>query len=155
MTLADSLSSRDVLPDLRPSGKAQLLAELSRHAARAVGVAPDLILAALTRREELGSTGMGHGIALPHARMPEIARPFGILARTRTAVPFDAVDDRPVDLAFLLLLPVGPAAAQLNALACAARTLREPATVAALRAAGGKDEMYRIFVAPRPVRDVA
>lgn len=146
MMITDILASKDVLLDLRAPGKVQVLAELSRHAGQAVGVAPDLIQGALIRREELGSTGMGEGIALPHARMPEINMPFGLLARLRAAIPFEAVDDKPVDLLLLLLLPNGAAGAQLNALACAARGLRDATVLAALRGARTKEELYRALV---------
>lgn len=147
MMLTDILASKDVLFDLRASGKAQVLAELSRHAAHAVGVAPDLIAEALIRREKLGSTGMGDGIALPHARMPEVTAPFGILARLRTPIPFEAVDEKPVDLLFLLLMPIGEVGPQLNALACAARGLRHGSVLATLRSVRTKEELYRTFVA--------
>ncbi len=146
MILTDFFSPKDVILDMRASGKTQVLAELSRHAAHSVGVAPDLILGALTRREELGSTGMGEGIALPHARMPDITAPLGVLARLKAPIPFDAVDGKPVDLVFMLLLPTGAAGAQLNALACAARGLRDAAVVAALRGARTKDGLHAAFI---------
>lgn len=146
-TTARILAPADVLVGLRASRKARVLAEMSRHAAGAVGIAPDVILGALTRREDLGSTGMGGGIAIPHTRLADVAAPFGVLARLRSPVAFDAVDDAPVDLVFLLLLPPdGKTGIHLNALACVARRLRDPAVAKALRGARDGAELYAAFV---------
>lgn len=150
MTITDILAPENALVDLRASGKAQVLAALARRAAAATGIPAESVVAALTRREDLGSTGMGGGIAIPHARFPEIGTPFGTLARLRTAIPFDAVDDRRVDLVVLLLLPVGTGGANLNALACVSRRLRDRALVDTLRHAGTAAELYAAFVSASP-----
>jgi PTS system nitrogen regulatory IIA component len=133
MNPADLIMREDVLVDVRAASKKRVMAELAAHAARRLGIAPDILLEALMRREELGSTGVGEGIAIPHARLDQIQRPYGIFARLRSGIAFDAVDDQPVDLIVLLLLPtVGPGA-QLNALACIARALRDTEIASALR----------------------
>lgn len=149
MVLADLLAPQDVLVDVRVWGKKRVLAELAVHAGRRLGLAPDAILDALVRREELGSTAMGEGMAIPHTRLPEVAAPFGVLARLRAPVPFDAVDDKPVDLVFLLALPNIGTGRQLNALACVARRLRDPAILTRLRQARGPDALREAFVAGR------
>ena len=82
----------------------------------------------ITKREELGSTGVGNGVALPHARLRGLKVPFGLLARLRQGIDFAAIDDQPVDIVFLLLLPETADGAQLNALACVARAMRDPET---------------------------
>lgn len=146
MKLSDLLGTDDVLVDLRVAGKKRLLAELATHAARRVGVAPDVIVEALVRREELGSTGMGDGIGIPHARLADVAEPFGALVRLRPAIEFDAVDNGLVDLAFLLLLPAAEAGKQLNALACVARRLRDPTVASALRSAKDPAQLRDAFV---------
>jgi nitrogen PTS system EIIA component len=110
-------------------------------------VPPDHILSELLKREELGSTGMGGGVAIPHARFYKVEKPFGMLARLRKPIDFDAVDGSPVDTVFLLLLPDAPAGERLGALACIARKLRNPAIIAALRRARDGAEIYRLLAA--------
>lgn len=135
MTIADWLGPDSVLIGLRVSEKRALLDLLAHRAARALGLAPDQLRAALLRRECLGSTGIGEGIALPHARLEVIDRPFGLFARLRDPLDFEAIDEKPVDLVFLLLLPLDTQDEPSNALACVARRLRDRETALALRAA--------------------
>ena len=142
MDLTDILRHAHVSVDQRFADKEGCLTALSRRAAADLAVASDGILAALSHRESLGSTGLGRGIALPHARLPGIAEPYVALARLRDAIAFDAVDDKPVDIVCLVLLPTAASgdhspAGQLNVLAGIARRLRDPATLAAIR--GGRD----------------
>ena len=108
---------------------------------------PEHIFAELFKREELGSTGVGGGVALPHARFHQISKPFGMFVRLRRPMDFDAVDAKPVDIVFLLLLPEGSDGEQLGALACIARKLRNPEITAALRGARDSAEMYRTLAA--------
>ena len=142
MDLTDVLRHAHVSIDGRFADKDGCLAALSRRAAADLALAPADILAALVHRESLGSTGLGHGIALPHARLAGIAEPYIALARLRDAIAFDAVDDKPVDIVCLVLLPAaapgGPSpAGQLNVLAGIARRLRDAGILAAIR--GGRD----------------
>ncbi|HEV7438838.1 MAG TPA: PTS sugar transporter subunit IIA [Methylobacterium sp.] len=113
------------------------------------------ILAALRRREGLGSTGIGDGIALPHARLDAVARPLGLLARLRGPIAFDAVDERPVDLAFLLLLPAAAPDEALNAIASVARRLRDPEAAEALRRARDAAGLYAAICGPKMARPPA
>lgn len=142
MTMAEILAPSDVIVGLRAATKNTVLDDLARRAAMALGIGMDAIYPALARREDLGSTGIGDGIALPHARLQAVSRPYGILARLRAPIDFEAVDDRPVDLVFLLLLPADPKDAPLNALACVARRLRDAGTAAALRGARDAAGLY-------------
>lgn len=135
MTVDEIIAPDDVLVGLRAPGKGALLEALATRAAARLGLGAEAILAPLVRREDLGSTGVGEGVALPHARLEGVTRPFGLLARLRDPVDYDAVDDRPVDLVCLLLLPAGDESRNLHALACVARWLRDPETAAALRGA--------------------
>ena len=135
MSVDEILAPEDALVGLRAPGKRALLGNLAGRAAGRLGLPVEAILPPLLRREDLGSTGVGGGVALPHARLEAVRRPFGLLARLREPVDFDAVDDGPVDLVFLLLLPAGDEGGHLNALACVARRLRDPETAAALRGA--------------------
>lgn len=139
MKISDFLSPTDVTLDVAVADKQKLLLALARRTA--VDVAAEHICAELQKREELGSTGVGGGVALPHARFHQIGRPYGMMVRLRKPIAFDAVDEQPVDLVFLLLLPETANGEQLGALALIARTLRKPETVAGLRAANDSETM--------------
>jgi PTS system nitrogen regulatory IIA component len=119
--------------ELRASDKRNVITELARRAASVLSLDASAVTKALLAREELGSTGMGEGFALPHARLAGVEKPFGIFARLGKPVDFDAVDGLPVDLVFLLLLPINAQGDQLNALACVARRLRDHGTAERLR----------------------
>ncbi|WP_375410871.1 PTS sugar transporter subunit IIA [uncultured Methylobacterium sp.] len=142
MTVDEFLSPEHVAVNLRVNGKAALLEELARQAGRGIDLDYRIIHSALEKRENLGSTGVGDGIALPHARLEAMRKPFSLLVRPRDAIDFDAVDERPVDLVFLLLLPASPQGAQLNALACVARRMRDPEVAAAMRSARDAATLY-------------
>lgn len=143
MEIRNFLAPSDVMIDLRGADKTGLLQELARRAATTLGLDADAVSSALLKREELGSTGTGAGVAVPHARLLGIDKPFGMLARLSKAIDFDLIDGRPVDIVFLLLLPQKAQGAQLNALACAARALRDPEAVRDIRRALDADAMYR------------
>jgi PTS system nitrogen regulatory IIA component len=124
MEIKDFLTPSDVLVGIRASDKTQLLEDLCGRAASILKVDAQKITADILKREELGSTGLGGGVAIPHARVADVKKPFGLLARLKSAIEFDAIDRQPVDLVFLLLLPTEPAGEQLNVLALVARRLR-------------------------------
>jgi PTS system nitrogen regulatory IIA component len=151
MKISDFLSANDVLIGVAATDKKKLLAELARKAGAIVDVLSERVLAELLKREELGSTGMGGGVAIPHARFEQVRKPLGILVRLRKPLDFDAVDGDPVDIVFLLLLPEGaPAGNQLGALAAIARKLRNPAIAQALRRAHDTKKMYDALTAEGP-----
>jgi nitrogen PTS system EIIA component len=152
MTVDAMIAPEDVLVGLRAPGKSALLEALATRAATRLDLSVEDILAPLVRRENLGSTGVGEGVALPHARLEGVTRPFGLLARLRDPVDYEAVDDRPVDLVCLLLLPAGDESRNLNALASVARWLRDPATAAALRGARDADALHTIIGGRAPGR---
>jgi PTS system nitrogen regulatory IIA component len=101
----------------------------------------------ILKREQLGCTGIGGGIAIPHARLQNLNKPFGSLIRLRKPVGYDAIDGDPVDIVFLLLLPTEPAGNQLNARASTTRKLRDRDTLARLRGAPDGHALYEAFVA--------
>ncbi|CAA2107219.1 Nitrogen regulatory protein [Methylobacterium bullatum] len=152
MTIDELLSPEHVSVGVRASGKPMLLEDLARRAGQAFDLDAATVRMALERREALGSTGVGDGIALPHTRLDSVQRPRGILLRLRDALDFDAIDERPVDLVFLLLLPATPKGTQLNALTCVARRMRSPETAAAMRAARDAVALYAIMRSGEPVR---
>jgi nitrogen PTS system EIIA component len=146
MKIADFLAPADVRIDVASTDKKKLLAELAREAAAKIGIGADRIAAELLKREELGSTGVGGGVAIPHARFAQAKAPFGLLVRLKKPIDYDAVDGKPVDIVSLLLLPEGSGGEQqLGALASIARKLRTPAVTAALRRARDSMDMYRIL----------
>ena len=147
MDIKDLLAPANVIVDMRAADKDQLLRDLSQRAAAALGLDAELVTSEIFKREELGSTGMGEGIAIPHARIPKLDKSFGILARLKKAIDFAAIDEKPVDLVFLLLLPGATEGDQLNALASVARMLRNPVTSSAIRAARDGAEAYEAAVA--------
>jgi nitrogen PTS system EIIA component len=124
-----------------------LLQELAHRAATSLNLAAEQISGEILKREALGSTGTGGGVAIPHARTQGLHRSFGILARLNKPIDFEAIDGRPVDLVFLLLLPANPAGEQLNALASVARKLRDPGCLRRLRSAGGTAGLYDAITA--------
>ena len=144
MNVQDFLSPNDVAIDVAVANKSKLLFELANKAGARLRLPTNHILAELSKREELGSTGLGDGVAIPHARFPEIDKPFGVLFRLRQPIEFDALDGKPIDVVFLLLLPEIAKGEQLSALACVARKLRKPAVTAALRKATDAAETFRI-----------
>ena len=146
MKISDLLSPGDVMIDVSATDKQKLLRVLAHKGGSIVGVMPEHVLAELQRREELGSTGIGGGVALPHARFHQIDRPIGVLVRLRKRIDFEAVDGVPVDLVFLLLLPEAPEGDQLGALASIARKLRNADVTTALRKAADGPQMYRALI---------
>jgi PTS system nitrogen regulatory IIA component len=142
MKISDLLSPRDVLIDVRGSNKQLLLQEFAARAADSLGLDVAQVAPYLLKREELGSTGIGKGVAIPHARLPDLARPCGLLARLKTPVEFDAIDGQAVDIVFVLLLPAADQGGQIGPLALAARALRPPENLARLRAAKTAAELY-------------
>jgi PTS system nitrogen regulatory IIA component len=145
MTIQDFLAPSDAMIGVKANAKTGLLQELSRHAASFVGIASDQIAAEVLKREALGSTGTGEGVALPHARLKEMKKPFGLLVRLEKPIDFDAIDGKPVDLVFFLLLPLGSAGEHLNALASVARVLRKTEALDGLRRAKTGGELYRVM----------
>jgi len=142
LKISGLLSPTDVMIDVRASNKRLLLQELAAKAAAALGLDVDHVAACLLKREELGSTGIGSGVALPHARLPDLQRPYGLLAKLKQPIEFDAIDGQPVDMVFVLLLPTAPDDGQIGALALVARTLRPPENLARLRAAKSASELF-------------
>ena len=146
MKISDFLSPTEVLINIRAADKQQLLQELARRAAAVVNVPADRIASELLKREELGSTGMGDGVAIPHARFQELKIPFGLLAKLKPPIKFDAIDGQPVDLVFILLLPAAAEAEQLGALAGVARKLRSGDDLTKIRRAKNASELYTALV---------
>ena len=147
MEIADLLTGPDaVLACVKASGKKALLAELASRAAAHFKLDERRLFDRLLERERLGSTGIGGGIAIPHARMAGISAPLGLFARLAQPIDFDSIDERPVDIVFLLVAPEGAGADHLKALARVSRLLRDRGLVEKLRATDSADALYALLV---------
>jgi PTS system nitrogen regulatory IIA component len=152
--LSDLLRPDAVAFDLASSGKKALLQAMAALVAPQVGLDPRLVADRLGERERLGSTGFGHGVAIPHGRVEGLTQIVGAFARLAHPVEYQAVDDLPVDLVFLLLSPVDAGADHLKALARVSRTLRDARFLAKLRGAGSRDALFALFTTDE-ARDAA
>jgi PTS system nitrogen regulatory IIA component len=154
MNLGDILAEDAVIGDLRASSKKQLLQTISEHAAELTGLSAREIFDTVLQREKLGSTGVGNGIAIPHAKFPGFDRIAGVFAQLHEPIEFDALDEQPVDLVFLLLAPENAGADHLKALSRVARLMRDPGRVAMLRATSDPQMLYHHLV-ERPASNAA
>ncbi len=125
MDLSDLINVSAIMPGVRTNSKKQLLQLLAEKAATITGIPEREIFDTILQRERLGSTGVGNGIAIPHGKLSAVKRITGVFARLETPVDFEALDDQPVDLVFLLLAPEGAGADHLKALSRIARVLRD------------------------------
>ncbi|MFO1081328.1 MAG: PTS IIA-like nitrogen regulatory protein PtsN [Reyranellaceae bacterium] len=156
MEIADLLTGPEaVLANLRGTGKKAVLAELAARTATILKLDERRLFERLLERERLGSTGIGGGIAIPHARLPTLARPSGVFARLASPIDFDAIDDRPVDILFLLVAPEGAGADHLKALARVSRLLRDRSLVDKLRATENAEALYALLVDSIPTQTAA
>ncbi len=131
---------------LEIASKKRLLESLARLlAADQPALEPDLVFERLLERERLGSTGLGHGIALPHARVPEVSRSLGAFVSLARGVDYDAADDEPVDLAFALLVPEAATEEHLQLLAELAGRFNSPEVRRQLRAARQAADVLHYF----------
>jgi PTS system nitrogen regulatory IIA component len=145
--IADLLTGPEaVLASVKASGKKALLAELAGRATTLFELDERRLFDRLLERERLGSTGIGGGIAIPHCRMSSLAKPCGLFARLAHPIAFDAIDERPVDIVFLLLAPEGAGADHLKALARVSRLLRDRSLVDKLRATESAEALYALLV---------
>lgn len=142
MALVDLLQDDAIIPALRANSKKHVLQEMAGRAAKATGVPEREIFDVILQRERLGSTGVGSGLAIPHGKLKQIKTISGVFARLETPVDFEALDDQPVDLVFLLLAPEGAGADHLKALSRIARLFRDPDLVAKLRSTESASALY-------------
>ena len=148
MELVDILAADAVLDCTGVVSKRQLFEVMCDKASQRTGMSATDIIAAVIGREELGSTGIGNGIAIPHGKLPGLKGVTAVFARLDAAIDFDAVDDQPVDLVILLLAPVGAGADHLKALSRVARLLRTESVVDSIRSADGAGDIYDVLTAP-------
>jgi PTS system nitrogen regulatory IIA component len=145
MDMHDLVTPERIIPGLRATSKKQALQELARIAAQTVGLHEKAVFEVLLERERLGSTGVGNGVAIPHGKLPGLKRLYGFFARLGSPIDFEAVDDQPVDLIFLLLAPETAGADHLKALARISRLLRDKDTCEKLRGSDSGDALYALL----------
>lgn len=146
LALSDILGPQAVVGRLEASNKKSLIQDMARHAAASLGIEEHHIFDVLWERERLGTTGVGHGLAIPHGKIDGLTKVCGFFARATTPVSFDAVDDKPVDLIFMLLAPEGAGADHLHALATVSRLLRDTKLCEALRKAKDNDAVLKLLL---------
>lgn len=146
MLLADFLDFDAIRPGLSGGNKRSLFQQLANLAGPRLGIASADILASLNQREQLGSTGFGQGVAIPHGKIEGLERIYGLFARVADPVDYKAIDGRPVDLVFLLLSPPDAGADHLKALAVISRLTRNAATLERLRGARSRDALAAVLM---------
>ncbi|RZJ04711.1 MAG: PTS IIA-like nitrogen-regulatory protein PtsN [Brevundimonas sp.] len=146
MDIGDLLADGGVVLRSGASSKRQALHTVAEAAAQALGMPENRVMEALLEREALGSTGLGSGVAVPHARLEGVKQVTAVFIRLDTPVAYGAVDDRPVDLLFALFAPPRDGAEHLRALAAVSRALRSPEMREQLRQARTIDAIRALFV---------
>ena len=146
MQLADFLDF-DAIKTGFPSGnKRSLLQQLANLAAHRLNVDASQIHASITEREQLGSTGFGHGVAIPHGKIEGLKQIYGLFVGLAEPVDYKAIDSRPVDLVFLLLSPLDAGADHLKALAAISRVTRNAAVLEKMRGARSRDALVAVLI---------
>lgn len=148
MDIARLLTPAAVSVRAGASTKRQVLTQLADLASQETGVPAEMLYAGLLAREQLGSTGLGSGVAVPHARTPLVRRVTGVFIKLGQPVDFDALDERPVDLVFGLFAPADAAADHLKALAAVSRFLRRQDVRRRLRAAETPEALFALLGQP-------
>jgi len=152
LTMRDLVSPRSILCPLEAANKKAVLQGISNFAASLVGKEPLAIFDILWERERLGTTGVGAGIAIPHGRIDGLTQVHGFFFRLSQPLAFEAIDDKPVDLVFLLLAPESAGADHLNALATVSRQLRDQKLCEQLRMAKDAAALYRLLTEAPPAK---
>lgn len=146
MQLSDFLDFDAIKPALPAGNKRALLQQLSQLASQRLSLDPGAILASVVERERLGSTGFGHGVAIPHGKVEGLASIYGMFARLSEPVDYKAIDGEHVDLAFLLLSPPDAGAEHLKALASISRIIRHAPTLEKMRGARSRDALAAVLM---------
>ena len=145
MEISDLINIDSVEANLRASSKKQAIQDLARKAADIVGLHERAVFDVLMERERLGTTGVGNGIAIPHGKLANLDKLYGLFARLETPIDFQAIDEQPVDLIFLLLAPESAGADHLKALARVSRLLRDKAVCDKLRGTDNNEALFALL----------
>ncbi|MBT3904428.1 MAG: PTS IIA-like nitrogen regulatory protein PtsN [Rhodospirillaceae bacterium] len=145
MEIVDLISTESVVANLHATSKKQALQDLARRAAEIAGLQERAVFDVLIERERLGTTGVGNGIAIPHGKLSNLDKLYGLFARLERPVDFNAIDEKPVDLIFLLLAPETAGADHLKALARVSRLLRDATICEKLRGTETSEALYALL----------
>ena len=145
MELTNFVEQNDVFSRLKAKNKRHLLQDLAEHASKITGISARTIFETLIEREKLGSTGVGHGVAIPHGKLPNLEKLYGLFAHLSRPIPFESIDSAPVDLVFLLLAPEGAGADHLKALARISRTLCNKTRAKKMRATKDPSALFALL----------
>ncbi|MBI1385418.1 MAG: PTS IIA-like nitrogen regulatory protein PtsN [Rhizobiales bacterium] len=148
MDLGDLISQEGVIPSLRVQSKKQALLELAATASKLTGLDQRDIFDTLLQRERLGSTGVGKGMAIPHGRLAGLSGIVVLFARVEHPIDFEAVDEEPVDIIFLILAPESAGADHLKALSRISRVMRDDSLIDKLRRSKSKAALYSVLTEP-------
>ncbi|MFT5117161.1 MAG: PTS system nitrogen regulatory IIA component [Kiritimatiellia bacterium] len=144
MNISSLLSPKSVLCLHNSSSKKRILEDISEHlGGQFPGINANTIFSALISREKLGSTGIGNGIAIPHCRIPECNKIIAMLITLEKSIDFDAIDSRPVDVIFVLLVPEDANENHLKTLAKIAETFSDEKILSSVRHATNNDELLQ------------
>ena len=146
MQLSEFLDFDAIKPSLPAGNKRALLQQLAQIAAARLDVDPGEILSSVTERERLGSTGFGHGVAIPHGKIEGLSRSYCLFARLAEPVDYKSIDGQRVDLVFLLLSPPDAGAEHLKALASVSRVTRHAPTLEKMRGARSRDALAAVLL---------
>lgn len=144
--MRDLLVAEAVLSRFDGTSKKQVLQDMAARAAELLSIDAQTVFDVLWEREKLGTTGVGGGIAIPHGRIAGLENVKAVFAQLKTPIEFEAVDEKPVDLIFLLLAPTEAGADHLHALATVSRALRDTHLCEKLRAAKTREALYRLLM---------
>ena len=153
MNINDMLSSDAMLINFDGTSKKQVLDELSKLAEKKLEINPRALLESLIKREKLGSTAVGNGIAIPHANVSNIEKPYVFVSTLTNGLDFNSTDDQPVDIVFLLIAPNNNGSENLQALALISRLLRNNELTTKLR--GCKNTESALAVISQSIREEA
>lgn len=146
MLLSDFLDFESIKPALSAGNKRMLLQQLAQLAAQRLSLDQGAVLSSIVERERLGSTGFGHGVAIPHGKVEGLPRIYGLFARLSDRIDYKAIDGEPVDLVFLLLSPPDAGAEHLKALASISRIIRHGPTLEKMRGARSRDALAAVLL---------
>jgi len=152
MEISDLITTESVVANLKSTSKKQALQELAKKAADITGLHERAVFDVLMEREKLGTTGVGNGIAIPHGKLAQLDGLHGVFARLETPIDFQAIDEQPVDLIFLLLAPESAGADHLKALARVSRLLRDSGVCEKLRGTDESEALYALLTEAESTR---
>lgn len=145
MKISEIMNKDCVFFNLKASNKRQLLQELAQKSSEITGINERVIFDALLERENLGTTGFGGGTALPHARLKDVDKIYGFFAKLNTPIAYEAIDNKAVDIVFMLLSPDSSGADHLTALAQISRLLKDESICEKIRNTSNNEEIYALL----------